>query len=202
MVPDALWEKDRVRLLVDGETVAERKANGPKTVLAGDGFEVRAVMPLWGGSVIRAELVPEDGASVRLEPEPGTRAARRARFEREHPRLHASRFVVKGIGRVALAILGISLLAWLIPAIPWPEINLPSLDLPSIPWPDIPLPDLPSITVPGWVKAIAESKQYWLPIVIGIALANAELKRRRKVGARDPGPGDSARAGEGPPRTG
>ena len=114
-------------------------------------------------------------------------AARRARFEREHPKLHASRFVVKGIGQVALAILGISLLAWLIPAIPWPDTRFRIC------------PTSPS---PGWVKAIAESKRYWLPIVIGIVLANAELKRRRKVGDRDPGPGDAARAGEGPPRTG
>ncbi len=127
--------------------------------------------------------MPEDGEPVRLEPEPG----RRARFEREHPRLHASRFVVKGIGQVALAILGISLLAWLIPAIPWP---------------DIPLPGLPSIEVPEWVKAIARSKQYWLPIVVGIARASAALKRRRTVSDRDPGRPDAARAGEGPPRAG
>src|SRR5688500_7491293 len=45
VIPDAIWERDRVRLVVDGETVVERKANGKNTVLAGDGFEVRAVMP-------------------------------------------------------------------------------------------------------------------------------------------------------------
>ena len=87
VVPDSLWERDRIRLLVDGETVDETKAHGPKTRLSGEGFEIRAVTPLWGGSVTRAELVPADGGEpIALEPEPGTRAARRARFEREHPR--------------------------------------------------------------------------------------------------------------------
>ena len=37
---------------------------------------------------------------------------------------------------------------------------------------DIPCPDLPDIAVPEWIKAIAETKQYWLPIVVGIFLAS------------------------------
>jgi hypothetical protein len=201
VVPDSLWERDRIRLLVDGLEIAETKANGPKTVLAGDGFEIRAVMPIWGGSVIRAELVPADGGvPVRLEPEPGTRAARRARFEREHPRLYAYRHVVKGAGQVALAIIGLTFLLRLLPAIPWPDIDLPAIPLPSIDLPDIPWPqiDLPDIAVPGWIKAIAQSKQYWLPIVIGLFLANAELERRKRRSVeRDDRAGDAARPGTG-----
>ena len=184
VVPDSLWERDRIRLLVDGEEVAETKANGPKTVLAGEDFEIRAVTPLWGGSVLRAELVPADGGEpLRLEPEPGTRAARRARFEREHPRLYAARHVVKGAAQVAVALIGLSLLLRFLPSIPLPDIDLPRLDLPDIPWPDIPLPHL---EVPQWLQEILKSKPYWLPVVIGIFVARAELRRRsRKVPARD-----------------
>jgi hypothetical protein len=196
VIPDSLWERDRIRLLVDGEEVAETKANGPKTVLAGDGFEIRAVTPLWGGSVVSAELVPADGgAAVALEPEPGTRAARRAKFEREHPRLHASRHVLKGAGQAALAIIGLTFLMRLLPAIPWPDVDLPSIplpDLPDIPWPAI---DLPDVSLPQWIKDIAKTKQYWLPILIGIALANAELKRRRRNLNRDDRAGDSTPPG-------
>ena len=51
VVPDSLWERDRIRLLVDGETIDETKAHGPKTRLKGGDFEIRAVTPFWGGSV-------------------------------------------------------------------------------------------------------------------------------------------------------
>jgi hypothetical protein len=185
VVADSLWERDRVRLLVDGQTVTERKADGNRTMLEGDGITVHAVMPFWGGSVTRADLVLDDGARLRLEPEPGTRAARVHHFEDTHPRAFAARHVVGGAAQVAVAIIGISLaLSFL------PEIDLPSIDLPSLP-----LPDLPSITVPDWIRAILQSKPYWLPIVIGVALAAAELKRRRNATMDRCGTRDTARAG-------
>ena len=147
VVPDSLWERDRVRLLVDGETVAERKADGKRTTLEGDGFKIVAVMPLWGGSVARAELVrghrragaAEAGARDARRPDRPLRAraparvrgpARRRRRRpgrggdhRDHVRTRAS-----------------------CPSIPLPSIDLPSIDLPSIPF-----PDLPNITVPDWI---------------------------------------------------
>jgi hypothetical protein len=178
VVPDPLWERDRIRLLVDGEEVAETKANGAKTVLAGEGFEIHAVTPFWGGSVVRAELVPADGGEpTQLEPAPGTRAARRARFEREHPRLYASRHVIKGVAQVAGVLIGLSVLLRFLPSIPLPELDLNlDLDLPSIPWPDLPIPH---IELPEWLRDILRSKKYWLPVVIGIFVARAELRRRR-----------------------
>lgn len=181
VVPDAITERDRVRLLVDGETVAESKANGKKTVLAGEGFEVRAVMPFWGGSVTSASLVPEGGDEAwELEPEPGTHAARRADFAHRHPWLYAARHVLTGAAQVAAAIIGFSLVLRLLPAIPWPSIDLP--DLPSINLPDLPLPSFQiDITPPGWGQAVLDSKPYWVPIVVGFVLAMRELDRRKKT---------------------
>lgn len=184
VVPDAITERDRVRLLVDGETVAESKANGRHTVLAGEGFEVRAVMPFWGGSVSSASLVPagDEDVLIELEPEPGTRAARRADFARRHPKLYASRHVLQGAAQVAAAIVGLGFLLRLLPAIPWPSIDLPDINLPSIDLPDIPLPHFQlDITLPGWVQAVLDSKPYWVPIVVGLVLASRELRRRKKT---------------------
>ena len=183
VIPDPIWEQDRVRLVVDGETVAERKANGKRTVLEGDGFEVRAVMPFWGGSVSRASLVPEDGEEeYELDPEPGTRAARIAGWGRAHPKLYASRYVITGAAQVALVFVSFAFLLALLPSIPLPSIDLPDLprvDLPDLPLPSIDLPDLPAL--PGWVRAVLDSKPYWLPIVIGLVLAIGELDRRKKL---------------------
>jgi len=181
VIPDPIWEQDRVRLVVDGETVAQTKANAKHTVLAGDGFEVRAVMPFWGGSVKRASLVPDGGdEEYELDPEPGTRAARLAAWGRRHPKLHASRYVLSGAAQVAAAIIGFAFLLRLIPAIPWPSIDLP--DLPRIDLPDLPLPSFQiDLELPGWVQAVLDSKPYWVPIVVGVVLARRELNRRKKL---------------------
>ncbi|MDA0183492.1 hypothetical protein OJ997_24500 [Solirubrobacter phytolaccae] len=178
VIPDALWERDRVRLVVDGETVAERKANGKRTVLEGDGFEVRAVMPFWGGSVSRASLVPEGSEDeYELDPEPGTRAARQADWGRRHPGLYASRYVLTGVAQVAAAIIGITFALRLLPSIDLPSIPLPSIDLPDLPLPSFQI----DLELPGWVQAVLDSKPYWVPIVVGLVLASRELQRRKKV---------------------
>lgn len=178
LIPDPIWEQDRVRLVVDGETVAESKANGKKTVLAGEGFEVRAVMPFWGGSVSRATLVPAgEDVEYELDPAAGTRAARIAAWGRTHPKLYASRYVLTGAAQVAMAIIGITFALKLLPAIPLPSIDLPSIDLPDLPLPSLQI----DIEPPGWVQAVLESKPYWLPIVVGVVLAVREVRRRKKL---------------------
>ena len=172
-------------------------------MLAGDGFEIRAVMPFWGGSVMRAELVPADGgAPVLLEPEPGTRAARRAKFEREHPRLYASRHVVKGAAQVAIAIIGLTFLLRFLPAIPLaghrPAVDPAAEHRPA--GPPVPNIDLPTSRSPAGSRRSLQTKQYWLPILIGIFLANAELQRRKRRNVeRDDRAGDPARPGTGAP---
>jgi hypothetical protein len=98
----------------------------------------------------------------------------RTRFGRDHPHLYAARHVVKGAGQVAIALIGLTFLLQLITL---PDIDLPDADLPDLPWPHLELP--------GWVRAILQSKKFWLPILIGIFVANAELKRRRNKVTRD-----------------
>lgn len=176
LVPDSSWKQDRVLLLVDGRQVAEAKADGANTVVEGEGLVVRAVMPWHGASIKRADLVLGGGEPLPLQPAPGTAAARRAQLERERPGLYAARHVAKGVGQALLAVIGVAFLISFLPELP-----LPSIDLPEIPRPSIDLPDLPvpSIEVPGWVKDVLRTKQYWLPVLIGVALALREWRKRR-----------------------
>jgi hypothetical protein len=178
-----------VRLLLDGEPAAEAKPNGADTALEADGVKVRVTMPWHGVTITRAELVAPDGP-VRLAPEPGSAAARRERFEREHPRLYAARHVAKGVAQVAGAVIGIGFLIRLLPDI--------SLPLPSIDLPDLPLPSI-DLEVPGWIAAILASKIYWLPIVLGLVIALREWRRRRP-GGRHPQRGGTDAQGGSPPR--
>jgi hypothetical protein len=188
VVPESSLSKDVVRLLIDGEVVAEAKPNGADTVVAGDGVEVRVVMPWHGVSITRAELVGPEGP-LPLAPDPGSAAARRERFAREHPGLYAVRHVAKGVAQVAAAVIGIGFLIRLLPEISLP---LPSIDLPDIPLPSI---DLPDFALPGWVQAILASKIYWLPVVLGLVIALREWRRRRATGTHPDRGGTDAEGG-------
>jgi hypothetical protein len=177
--------KDRVRLLVDGDLVAEVKPNGADTVVAGDGVEVHVVMPWHGVSITRAELVSPDGP-LRLAPAPGSAAARRERLERERPGLYAARHVAKGVAQALAAIVGIGFAIRLLP-----DISLP-LDLPDLPMPDI---DPPSLDLPGWLTAVLSSKAIWLPVILGVVIALREWRRRRPAGTHRDRGGDDAEGG-------
>ncbi|HZG92538.1 MAG TPA: hypothetical protein VEZ42_20195, partial [Pseudonocardia sp.] len=130
----------------------------------------------------------------RFAPPPGTPAARLLAFERDHPRLWASRLVVLAVTKVVLGVLGVTafiklllqpVLTWLrgllpdfdLPSIPWPDI-----DLPEIPWPDIDLPDLPA--APGWLQALLDTAKFWGPVLAAVGLAVREVQRRRRPADR------------------
>lgn len=174
--PEGTWGETTVRLFVDGEPTDKRKGNH-RITLRGEGFEVRVWPSFSGESFKRAELVAGDDVPVPLDPPPGTLSARVEAFGRRHPALWSARHALGGAGSVLLGLIGISFLLRLLPDI---DIDLP---LPEIPFPDLPLPsiDLPSVSLPGWVEAILDSSKYWVPIVIGICLAVAEYRRRRRV---------------------
>jgi hypothetical protein len=131
-----------------------------------------------------------------FSPPPGSFAARLLIFQRNHPRLYASRHVVLAIGKVAAALLGLGLLVRLLlqPVLDLiedrlPEIDLPSIPWPDIPWPDIPLPDfdLPDLAMPSWLRVIIGTAKFWLPVLIAIGVAVAETRRRRARAARGGG---------------
>jgi hypothetical protein len=127
-------------------------------------------------------------------PPPGSFAARMLIFQRNHPRLYASRHVVLAVGKVAAALLGLAVFIRLLlqPVLDWIRDRLPHIDLPSIPWPDIPWPhipwpdiDLPELAVPSWLQVIIGTGKFWLPVLIAIGVAVAEIRRRRAAAARD-----------------
>ncbi|MFI6519070.1 hypothetical protein ACIBF1_26180 [Spirillospora sp. NPDC050679] len=124
-----------------------------------------------------------------FSPPEGTRAHKREKFAREHPKVYAARHVALAAGKVLWPLLGIGLaikLPW--PDMPWPDVHIPmpDVDLPSIPWPDVALPDIPwpDWQMPGWLKAILGTTKYWVPILIALGMAVGEYDRRKKQRAK------------------
>ena len=162
-----------------------------------------------------AGAAPADDAGARVldlataeghpfDPEPGTLAARLRTVEERHPRLWASRHVVAAVVRVGAGLLGLLVLlqavvrpvlrwlAGLVPDVDLPDLPLPDLDPPSIPWPDLDLPDLALL---GWLAAVLATAEVWGPLLVGVCVAVAEVRRRRRrdaVGGRGSGTGDDA----------
>ena len=127
-------------------------------------------------------------------PPPGSFAARLLIFQRNHPRLYASRHIVLAVAKVVTALLGLAVLVRLLlqPVLDWITERLPAIDLPSIPWPDLPWPDfpwpdidLPELAVPAWLRVIIGTAKFWLPVLIAIGVAVAETKRRRAAATRE-----------------
>jgi hypothetical protein len=129
-----------------------------------------------------------------FDPPPGSFAARLLVFQQNHPRLYAFRHVVRAIGGVAAGLLGLAVFVRLLlqPVLDWIADRLPDIELPSIPWPDIDLPsipwpdiDLPELAVPSWLRVILGTAKFWLPVLIAIGVAMAEIRRRRAAAARE-----------------
>lgn len=127
-------------------------------------------------------------------PPPGSFGARLLIFQRSHPRLYASRHIVLAVAKVVTALLGLAVLVRLLlqPVLDWITERLPAIDLPSIPWPDIPWPDfpwpdidLPELAVPAWLRVIIGTAKFWLPVLIAIGVAVAEIRRRRAAATRE-----------------
>jgi hypothetical protein len=115
-----------------------------------------------------------------FDPPPGSFAARLLVFRRNHPRLYASRHVVRALGRVTAILLGLAVFVRLLlqPVLDWITDLLPTIELQSIPWPDINWPsipwpdiDLPDLAVPSWLR------------VSGVA---GVIRRLREAGLADP----------------
>lgn len=189
--PESAWSGNVVRLFVDGEQVAEVKKNERRiTVEGADGLSVKTWLSWTGGAIQRAELIGRDGADpIPLEPEPGSRAARREAWAREHPGLYSARHAAKGVGEVVIGLVGFAFLLRLLGGLaPDVSIDLPAIHLPlpsiDLPLPDVDPPDVDLPTMPAWLRAIGETSKYWMPIAIGIAIALGEHRRRRRQAQR------------------
>lgn len=193
--PVSTWAGKRARLLVDGEERAvDTKSNQRlRLPLAGEdgeagGPEVHVWLGFTGESIKRAELRAPDAEPVMLTPAEGTREARREAWAQAHPLLWSAQHVVAKVAPLLVGFLGINLVLGLLPAIPFPDVDLPSIDLPSIPFPDV---DLPDVSLPGWVETVLDAAKVVGPILVGVALAVAEYRRRKRHAAEE-----TARASE------
>ncbi|MET1061224.1 MAG: hypothetical protein ABWX84_16600 [Nocardioides sp.] len=123
------------------------------------------------------------GAGVDLEPEPGSPAAAYEERVRRHPRRHAARAVAVSVLTVVLPLLlGLLAIRFAV-SLPWPDLpSIPRPDLPSVPLPDLPLPDiaLPAWTLPGWVRRVLDVLGHVWPVLLALALARTEIRRRRR----------------------
>jgi hypothetical protein len=118
-----------------------------------------------------------------LDPEPGSKAARREEWAEGHPVLASLDEILGGVGKVVIPLVAAALIPIILRLLPDWDIDLP-FDLPSIPWPDIDLP-IPhvDITLPGWVGTLLEVLKYTWPILLGCAIAWSEYQRRKRNAA-------------------
>jgi hypothetical protein len=93
--------------------------------------------------------------------------------------------VAGAVSSVLLAIIGVAVFAKTVAGevldavVGWlPDLRLPDIDLPDLPIPSIPFPDLPDIILPDWVGSTADVAKYVVPVLIALAVTQAEIKRR------------------------
>jgi hypothetical protein len=193
------------RLFIDGRQVDQQQASlGDRSRLQGDTVTVVVQWGWWSGHVAKCVLVEERDTGkaqpeideTPFEPPPGTRAARLAQFQREHPALYATRHVALATLQVLLPLLGLgALITALLPQIDWSWITgivafVRSLLLQIRAWiPDI---DLPFSIPREWILWIVNSPWFawakrgfvwakWvLPIIIAIFVAIAEFQRYQR----------------------
>lgn len=143
-----------------------------------------------------------------LDPEPGSKAARREDFALRHPVLGGLDNVIGGAGKIVIPLVVAALLPLLRRLLPDWDIDLPLPDLPSIPWPDVDLPSIPwpdvsipwpDVSLPGWVGTVLDALRFVWPLLLGIAIAVSEHRRRKRNAARRDGRTAGSAARDVPP---
>lgn len=194
------------RLLADGIEVDRQTAGywESSTLAHADiAFEAR-----WGprntitACTLLAPGAGDEPAKIPLIPPPGSKAAKREAFQREHPTAYVVRRAAWAGVEILIGFLGLgALLGTLLP-----RIDLSWLPTPSLPdWlPEVSAPgwlryldiaywlrrlglSLPDVGIPSWAEAALEQKKYWLPIVIAVFVALGEIQRRRRIDAERDG---------------
>lgn len=199
-ISDAGLRKE-IRWLTDGSETATKRTSDERVTLDAESSAVGLRLPVFVGPARRVTLYAGDGehsASARAQlglggddfvPEPGSKAAVREQWIRDHPRRYQAIAVAGAIAKVLLPILLTLLLIRFAVAIPWPSLNLPSIPwpdigLPSIPWPDLPSIPWPDWQLPGWVERVAGYLKYVVPVLVAWGIAAREIKRRREQDAK------------------
>ena len=191
----------RITWSVAGAEVATRRTSEERVVLDGGSRGALSVrLPrLMGparrvtwyspGSELGALAAAHAGiGGVDLDPEPGSRAAAREAWIREHPRQYAARRAGAAAAGALAAVLGVWLLSRI--HIPWPDWHLripwPHIDWPDVPWPDIaiPWPDWQLPSLPEWLRELMARLKYVWPVLLAAGLAHAEVRRRRQQDAQ------------------
>lgn len=190
----------QVRWYVDDELVAEKKAMEDKIRLEaeerpeigtlavrfsglGHGRRATVFLPDDESGIDAAAQALTGLGGIDLDPEPGSKAAAYEEKVRTHPRRYAVLATTVGVAKVVVPIVVALLLARVAFSVPLPDWNLPELpspDLPELPWPDLPSPNLPDVSVPDWVRWLLDKSKYVVPVLVAIAIAQGEIKRRRK----------------------
>ena len=188
-----------VRWTRDGVELGRKKSSDETIVLSPQGVDPALRLKFaMVGPARRVTLHDSETAAhaglggTDLEPEAGSKAARRAEWIGRHPHLHTARQTALAAAGVVVPVL----LVWLLSMVPWPSVDVPWPDLPSIPWPDISLPsipwpdvDLPSIPwpdvdlphLPAWTEPV---RKLLVPVLIAFFIARGEVRRRRAAEAK------------------
>ena len=186
---------------VAGADIATRRTSEERVVLdGGSRGALRVRLPRLMGPARRVTWYPpgsELGAlaaahagigGVDLDPEPGSRAAAREAWIREHPHAYAARRAGAAAAGALAAVVGLWLLSRI--HIPWPDWHLripwPRIDWPDFPWPDIAIawPDWQVPSLPEWLRELIAKVKYLWPVLLAAGLANAEVRRRRQQDAQ------------------
>lgn len=194
--------KRTFRWTVDGDEVAEKRTSDDRFTLVADGRPLALAirMATFGDSARRVSLFEADNTAIvhataatgiggiELDPDPGTKAARRNEKMATHPWRYTAQRTVTAIATIVLPLLFFWLLAQVLGALPKPDVDLPDIplpdvnvDLPDIPWPDLDLPSLDLPDLPGWTKPIRDAAPYVVPVLIAFAIARVEVRRRRQA---------------------
>lgn len=188
------------RLMADGEQVDEQTADYWESSTLTDGdmtFEVR-----WGPrntitSVARSEE-QVGGKPIRtpLLPPPGSKAAAREAYQREHPTRFVIRRMARAGGEIVIGVLGFGALVSAFFGALLPRIDLSWIPSPALPdlsrpgwlryldvahwlrelglsWPDL----------PEWVHTVSGYSKYVVPLVIAAFIALDQIEKRRKIDA-------------------